>query len=95
MAATRTLNGPIGLVGAGYIGHLFTQQFALAEPGRIDDPRWPVAMIAAIVPAAGANGGFARESERTGLTPHSSRSSSSSSARSSGPRSTDASIRAS
>jgi 3-hydroxyacyl-CoA dehydrogenase len=27
---TRTLNGPIGLVGAGYIGHLFAQQFALA-----------------------------------------------------------------
>src|SRR5947209_14684059 len=27
---TRTLDGPIGLVGAGYIGHLFAQQFALA-----------------------------------------------------------------
>jgi 3-hydroxybutyryl-CoA dehydrogenase len=26
----RTLDGPIGLVGAGYIGHLFAQQFALA-----------------------------------------------------------------
>jgi 3-hydroxybutyryl-CoA dehydrogenase len=26
----RTLNGPLGLVGAGYIGHLFAQQFALA-----------------------------------------------------------------
>jgi 3-hydroxybutyryl-CoA dehydrogenase len=26
---TRTLDGPIGLVGAGYIGHLFAQQFAL------------------------------------------------------------------
>jgi 3-hydroxybutyryl-CoA dehydrogenase len=26
----RTLTGPIGLVGAGYIGHLFAQQFALA-----------------------------------------------------------------
>ena len=25
-----TLDGPLGLVGAGYIGHLFTQQFALA-----------------------------------------------------------------
>jgi 3-hydroxybutyryl-CoA dehydrogenase len=27
---TRVLDGPIGLVGAGYIGHLFAQQFALA-----------------------------------------------------------------
>jgi 3-hydroxybutyryl-CoA dehydrogenase len=26
----RTVDGPIGLVGAGYIGHLFAQQFALA-----------------------------------------------------------------
>jgi 3-hydroxybutyryl-CoA dehydrogenase len=26
---TRTLDAPIGLVGAGYIGHLFAQQFAL------------------------------------------------------------------
>jgi 3-hydroxybutyryl-CoA dehydrogenase len=26
----RTLDGPLGLVGAGYIGHLFAQQFALA-----------------------------------------------------------------
>jgi 3-hydroxyacyl-CoA dehydrogenase len=26
----RALDGPIGLVGAGYIGHLFAQQFALA-----------------------------------------------------------------
>jgi 3-hydroxybutyryl-CoA dehydrogenase len=26
----RTVEGPIGLVGAGYIGHLFAQQFALA-----------------------------------------------------------------
>jgi len=26
----RVLDGPIGLVGAGYIGHLFAQQFALA-----------------------------------------------------------------
>jgi 3-hydroxybutyryl-CoA dehydrogenase len=38
---TRTLDGPVGLVGAGYIGHLFAQQFALAgyevrawSPGR-------------------------------------------------------------
>jgi 3-hydroxybutyryl-CoA dehydrogenase len=37
----RNLGGPIGLVGAGYIGHLFAQQFALAgrevrawSPGR-------------------------------------------------------------
>ena len=30
MTGERTLNGPIGLVGAGYIGHLFAQQFALA-----------------------------------------------------------------
>ncbi len=30
MANRRTLDGPLGLVGAGYIGHLFTQQFALA-----------------------------------------------------------------
>ncbi|MFN8112274.1 MAG: 3-hydroxyacyl-CoA dehydrogenase family protein [Solirubrobacterales bacterium] len=30
MAAGRTPEGPIGLVGAGYIGHLFAQQFALA-----------------------------------------------------------------
>jgi 3-hydroxybutyryl-CoA dehydrogenase len=30
MAETRALDGPIGLVGAGYIGHLFAQQFALA-----------------------------------------------------------------
>lgn len=28
--STRTLDGPVGLVGAGYIGHLFAQQFALA-----------------------------------------------------------------
>jgi 3-hydroxyacyl-CoA dehydrogenase len=26
----RTLDGPVGVVGAGYIGHLFAQQFALA-----------------------------------------------------------------
>ena len=30
MAAERIPDGPIGLVGAGYIGHLFAQQFALA-----------------------------------------------------------------
>jgi 3-hydroxybutyryl-CoA dehydrogenase len=30
VSGTRTLNAPIGLVGAGYIGHLFAQQFALA-----------------------------------------------------------------
>ena len=30
MTVARTLNGPVGLVGAGYIGHLFAQQFALA-----------------------------------------------------------------
>jgi hypothetical protein len=30
MTDTRTVDGPIGLVGAGYIGHLFAQQFALA-----------------------------------------------------------------
>ena len=30
MTDDRTLEGPIGLVGAGYIGHLFAQQFALA-----------------------------------------------------------------
>src|SRR3954452_9191799 len=30
MANRRTLDGPIGLVGAGYIGHLFAQQFVLA-----------------------------------------------------------------
>lgn len=30
MTDERTLNGPLGLVGAGYIGHLFAQQFALA-----------------------------------------------------------------
>jgi 3-hydroxybutyryl-CoA dehydrogenase len=29
MNGTETLGGPLGLVGAGYIGHLFTQQFAL------------------------------------------------------------------
>jgi 3-hydroxybutyryl-CoA dehydrogenase len=41
VTSTRTLNGPIGLVGAGYIGHLFAQQFALSgydvrawSPGR-------------------------------------------------------------
>ena len=41
MTNTRTLDGPVGLVGAGYIGHLFAQQFALAgfevrawSPGR-------------------------------------------------------------
>jgi 3-hydroxybutyryl-CoA dehydrogenase len=27
---TRALNGPVAVVGAGYIGHLFAQQFALA-----------------------------------------------------------------
>ncbi|HEY1530945.1 MAG TPA: 3-hydroxyacyl-CoA dehydrogenase family protein [Galbitalea sp.] len=30
MSDAQTLDGPIGLVGAGYIGHLFAQQFALA-----------------------------------------------------------------
>lgn len=30
VSRARTLNGPIGVVGAGYIGHLFAQQFALA-----------------------------------------------------------------
>lgn len=30
MTNQRALDGPIGVVGAGYIGHLFTQQFALA-----------------------------------------------------------------
>ena len=30
MTETRHLDGPIGIVGAGYIGHLFAQQFALA-----------------------------------------------------------------
>ena len=30
MTQTRTLDGPIGLIGTGYIGHLFAQQFALA-----------------------------------------------------------------
>ena len=30
VSTTRTLDGPLGLVGAGYIGHLFAQQFALA-----------------------------------------------------------------
>src|SRR5690348_14387875 len=29
-AHERILDGPLGLVGAGYIGHLFAQQFALA-----------------------------------------------------------------
>jgi 3-hydroxybutyryl-CoA dehydrogenase len=30
MANPRAIDGPIGVVGAGYIGHLFAQQFALA-----------------------------------------------------------------
>jgi 3-hydroxyacyl-CoA dehydrogenase len=30
VSATQTFDGPIGLVGAGYIGRLFAQQFALA-----------------------------------------------------------------
>ena len=30
MTNARTLDGPVGLVGPGYIGHLFAQQFALA-----------------------------------------------------------------
>ncbi len=30
MSRTRSLDGPVGIVGAGYIGHLFAQQFALA-----------------------------------------------------------------
>jgi 3-hydroxyacyl-CoA dehydrogenase len=30
MTTTRGLNGPLGIVGSGYIGHLFAQQFALA-----------------------------------------------------------------
>lgn len=30
MTNTRTVDGPVGIVGAGYIGHLFAQQFALA-----------------------------------------------------------------
>lgn len=41
MTGSRTLDGPVGLVGAGYIGHLFAQQVALAgrevrvwSPGR-------------------------------------------------------------
>jgi 3-hydroxybutyryl-CoA dehydrogenase len=41
VASTRTFEGPVGLVGSGYIGHLFAQQFALAgcevrawSPGR-------------------------------------------------------------
>jgi 3-hydroxybutyryl-CoA dehydrogenase len=41
VSGARTLDGPLGLVGAGYIGHLFAQQFALAgyevrawSPGR-------------------------------------------------------------
>ncbi|MGN6167464.1 MAG: 3-hydroxyacyl-CoA dehydrogenase NAD-binding domain-containing protein [Solirubrobacteraceae bacterium] len=41
MTNPRTVEGPVGLVGAGYIGHLFAQQFALAgyevrawSPGR-------------------------------------------------------------
>jgi 3-hydroxyacyl-CoA dehydrogenase len=29
VSATHAVDGPVGLVGAGYIGHLFTQQFAL------------------------------------------------------------------
>jgi len=44
MTDTRVLDGPIGVVGAGYIGHLFAQQFALAgydvrawSPGRSVD----------------------------------------------------------
>ena len=31
MTESRALDGPVGLVGAGYIGHLFAQQFALAD----------------------------------------------------------------
>ncbi len=30
MSGTRSLEAPVGIVGAGYIGHLFAQQFALA-----------------------------------------------------------------
>ena len=30
MSGTGELDGPVGLVGAGYIGHLFAQQFAMA-----------------------------------------------------------------
>ena len=30
MSGTRSVKGPVGVVGAGYIGHLFAQQFALA-----------------------------------------------------------------
>jgi 3-hydroxybutyryl-CoA dehydrogenase len=30
VTSTQTLDGPVGVVGAGYIGHLFAQQFALA-----------------------------------------------------------------
>jgi 3-hydroxybutyryl-CoA dehydrogenase len=30
VTSAQTLGGPVGLVGAGYIGHLFAQQFALA-----------------------------------------------------------------
>lgn len=30
MSGASSFNGPVGLVGAGYIGHLFAQQFALA-----------------------------------------------------------------
>jgi 3-hydroxybutyryl-CoA dehydrogenase len=30
MTGARVLEGPVGLIGAGYIGHLFAQQFALA-----------------------------------------------------------------
>jgi 3-hydroxybutyryl-CoA dehydrogenase len=67
VTSPRTVEGPVGLVGAGYIGHLFAQQFALAgyevrawSPGqsartlheRLRQSLAALAEIGAVVPAA-------------------------------------------
>jgi 3-hydroxyacyl-CoA dehydrogenase len=79
---TRALNGPVGLVGAGYIGHLFAQQFALAgfevrawSPGRSvhtlqDRLRQSVSTLAEIgaVEPSAVEGVLARVSTHDDLT---------------------------
>ena len=82
MTNTRALDGPVGLVGAGYIGHLFAQQFALAgfevrawSPGRSvhtlqDRLRQSVSTLAEIgaVEPSAVEGVLARVSTHDDLT---------------------------
>ena len=82
MSDERTLNGAIGLVGAGYIGHLFAQQFALAGcevrawspgksagtlPDRLRESMSMLAEIGAIEPSA-VDAALARVSTHDDLT---------------------------